>query len=48
MSSPADLPDDIAALKALIAERDAALAHKDVVVTDCASNSPPRLSRSNS
>lgn len=34
MSSPADLPDDIAALKALIAERDAALAHKDVVVTE--------------
>jgi len=34
MSSPADLPDDIAALKALIAERDTALAHKDVVVSE--------------
>lgn len=34
MSSPADLPDDIAALKALVAERDAALAHKEVVVTE--------------
>jgi transposase len=34
MFSPADLPDDIAALKALIAERDAALAHKEVVVTE--------------
>ena len=34
MSSPADLPDDIAALKALIAERDAALARKEVVVTE--------------
>jgi transposase len=34
MSSPADLSDDIVALKALIAERDAALAHKEVVVTE--------------
>lgn len=34
MSSPADLPDDIAALKALVAERDAGLAHKEVVVTE--------------
>lgn len=34
MSSPADLPDDIAALKALVAERDAALAHKEVAVTE--------------
>jgi len=34
MSLPADLPDDIAALKALIAQRDAVLAEKDVIVTE--------------
>jgi transposase len=34
MSSHADLPDDIATLKALIAERDAALAQQDVVVCE--------------
>ena len=34
MSSPAPLPDDIAALKAMIAQRDAALAQQDLVVTE--------------
>ncbi|NEX64923.1 IS66 family transposase [Noviherbaspirillum galbum] len=34
MPSPTNLPDDIAALKAMIAERDAALAQKEVAVSD--------------
>jgi transposase len=34
MSSPANFPDDIAALKAMIGERDAALAQKEVAVSE--------------
>lgn len=46
MSSPADLPDDIAALKAIIAECDAALAHKEVVITELREQLSTRRDRS--